>query len=56
MFEGELDVVLDRLTRDKKAVHNRLTWILPVKLGTVTVRQDVPLDMVVQVAREIGAG
>jgi shikimate kinase / 3-dehydroquinate synthase len=54
-FEGELDVVLDRLTRDKKAVYNRLTWILPVAPGAVTIRQDVPLDSVVQVAREIGA-
>jgi shikimate kinase / 3-dehydroquinate synthase len=54
-FEGDLDVVLERMTRDKKAVNNRLTWILPVAPGTVTVRQDVPIDDVVQIAREIGA-
>jgi shikimate kinase / 3-dehydroquinate synthase len=54
-FEGDLDVVLERMTRDKKAVNNRLTWILPVSPGTVTVRQDVPMDDVVQIAREIGA-
>ena len=54
-FEGNLDLVLERMTRDKKAVNNRLTWILPVTPGTVTVRQDVPVDLVVQIAREIGA-
>lgn len=54
-FEGDLDLVLERMTRDKKAVNNRLTWILPVTPGIVTVRQDVPVDVVVQVAREIGA-
>jgi shikimate kinase / 3-dehydroquinate synthase len=54
-FTGKLDLVLDRLTRDKKAVNNRLTWILPVAPGTVTVRQDVTYDHVVEVAREIGA-
>jgi shikimate kinase / 3-dehydroquinate synthase len=54
-FEGDLDLVLDRMTRDKKAVNNRLTWILPVAPGVVGVRQDVPVDVVVKVAREIGA-
>lgn len=54
-FEGDLDVVLDRLTRDKKAVNNRLTWILPVGPGRVAERQDVPLDDVVQIARQLGA-
>jgi shikimate kinase / 3-dehydroquinate synthase len=54
-FEGDLDVVLERMGRDKKAVNNRLTWILPAAPGTVSVRQDVPMDLVVQVAREIGA-
>jgi shikimate kinase / 3-dehydroquinate synthase len=54
-FEGKLDTVLDRIARDKKVVNSRLTWILPVTPGTVTVRQDVPLDVVVETARVIGA-
>lgn len=54
-FNGELEVVLDRIGRDKKVVHNRITWILPVSPGVVTVRQDVPLDPVVRIARELGA-
>lgn len=54
-FEGDLDVVVERMARDKKAVNNRLTWILPVAPGSVGVRQDVPMDAVVQIAREIGA-
>ena len=54
-FDGDLDVVLERMARDKKAIHNRLTWILPVAPGSVTVRQDVPIDAVVKVARAIGA-
>jgi shikimate kinase / 3-dehydroquinate synthase len=54
-FEGSLDVVLERLSRDKKAVHDRLTWILPIAPGTVTIRQDVPLDVVVEVAKRLGA-
>jgi shikimate kinase / 3-dehydroquinate synthase len=54
-FEGDLDVVLERMTRDKKAVNNRLTWILPVSPGVVGVRQDVPIDAVVQIARQVGA-
>lgn len=54
-FEGDLDVVIERMARDKKAVNNRLTWILPVAPGSVGVRQDVPMDAVVQIAREIGA-
>jgi hypothetical protein len=51
--EGDLDVVLDRMTRDKKAINHRLTWILPVAPGVVTIRQDVPIDDVVQIAREV---
>jgi shikimate kinase / 3-dehydroquinate synthase len=54
-FEGDLDLVLERMTRDKKAVNSRLTWILPVAPGVVAVRQDVPMDAVVQVARKMGA-
>lgn len=54
-FSGNLDLVLDRMTRDKKAINNRLTWILPVSPGIVTVRRDVPMDAVVKVARAVGA-
>jgi shikimate kinase / 3-dehydroquinate synthase len=54
-FDGDLDLVLERMGHDKKAVNNRLTWILPVGPGVVGVRQDVPMDAVVRVARQIGA-
>ncbi|MEX2426466.1 MAG: 3-dehydroquinate synthase [Thermomicrobiaceae bacterium] len=54
-FEGNLDTVLERMGRDKKAVNNRLTWILPVAPGSVSIHQEVPMDTVVQVARGIGA-
>lgn len=54
-FSGEIDVVMDRITRDKKAVHGALTWILPTAPGIVEVRRDVPLDQVREVAMEIGA-
>lgn len=54
-FDGALDVVLDRLTRDKKAVRGTLTWVLPTGLGRVTITRDVPAEAVAAVARELGA-
>ncbi|HUY99970.1 MAG TPA: 3-dehydroquinate synthase [Thermomicrobiaceae bacterium] len=54
-FDGRLETVIDRLARDKKAVHGQLTWILPTGPGSVEVRGDVPLELVVGVARELGA-
>jgi 3-dehydroquinate synthase len=55
-FEGDLDVVMERLTRDKKAVQGVLTWILPTACpGEVEIVRDVPLALVEVVAAGIGA-
>lgn len=54
-FDGELGAVAEHLTRDKKAVHGILTWILPTAPGCVEERRDVPLDLVLDVARGLGA-
>ncbi|MBX6341769.1 MAG: 3-dehydroquinate synthase, partial [Thermomicrobiaceae bacterium] len=54
-FDGDLSTVVERLSRDKKAVHGTLTWILPVGRGEVEIVRDVPLDVAVAVARDLGA-
>jgi shikimate kinase/3-dehydroquinate synthase len=55
-FEGSVDEVLDRLAYDKKAVHGQLTWILPVRLGEVTVTRDVPWERVIWALETLRAG
>jgi 3-dehydroquinate synthetase len=50
-----LDAVLAAMGRDKKHAGGRLRWVLPTETG-VTVRPDVPADLVARVAAGVLAG
>lgn len=45
-FAGSVDLVLERLAYDKKAVRGELTWILPVRPGEVVITREVPREQV----------
>lgn len=45
-FAGSVDLVLERLAYDKKAVRGELTWILPVRPGEVVIAREVPREQV----------
>lgn len=45
-FAGSVDLVLERLAYDKKAVRGELTWILPVRPGEVVITREVPPEQV----------
>ena len=49
---GEL---LDRMRSDKKVIGGRLRFVLPEAIGRVTIRDDVPEDMVIDVLSALGA-
>ncbi|MCX7625363.1 MAG: 3-dehydroquinate synthase [Candidatus Sumerlaeaceae bacterium] len=49
------DELLDRMRSDKKVVGGRLRFILPLRIGEVTIRDDVPEEVVVGVLRKLGA-
>ena len=42
----DMDTVLAAMTRDKKITKKRLRFILPTRIGDVTMRDDVPMDLV----------
>lgn len=54
-FEGRWSEVVERMVRDKKAVHGALTWIVPRAPGQVTPMSDLPMTEVEAVARALGA-
>ncbi len=47
--------LLEAMRHDKKAAGERLRFVLPTRLGEVTIRDDVPLDVVERVCRARGA-
>jgi 3-dehydroquinate synthase len=51
----ELQAVLDRMKSDKKVLDGCLRFVLPVKLGEVVIRNDVPRDVLSRVIEEMGA-
>jgi 3-dehydroquinate synthase len=50
-----LDAVIEAMGTDKKHAGGRLRWVLPTEAG-VTVRADVPDDLVARVAADVLAG
>lgn len=48
-----VDRMLEAMTHDKKATRGRLKWVLLEGIGKVTVRQDVPEDLVRHVLEEL---
>lgn len=49
------DRLLDRIGSDKKVRAGRVNWILPTAPGEVVIRDDVPVEDVRAVLRELGA-
>jgi 3-dehydroquinate synthase len=47
--------LLDRMRSDKKVLAGRLRFVLPEEIGRVTIRDDVPESLVLDVLRELGA-
>jgi 3-dehydroquinate synthase len=47
--------LLDRMRSDKKVLAGRLRFVLPEEIGRVTIRDDVPEPLVLDVLRELGA-
>ncbi len=47
--------LLDRMRSDKKVLGGRLRFVLPERIGAVTIRADVPEPLVLEVLRELGA-
>ncbi|RIK44057.1 MAG: 3-dehydroquinate synthase [Chloroflexi bacterium] len=54
-LEGDSAEILAAMTRDKKAVEGKLTWILPVEAGGVEIVSGVPLEFVPEALRSVGA-
>lgn len=48
-----VDRMLEAMTHDKKASQGRLKWVLLEGIGRVTLRQDIPDDLVRQVLEEL---
>jgi 3-dehydroquinate synthase len=48
MDDLEVPAILDAMTRDKKVVAGRLSFILPTRIGEVVIRDDVPSRVVRQ--------
>ncbi|HPS03087.1 MAG TPA: 3-dehydroquinate synthase [Candidatus Sumerlaeota bacterium] len=51
----ELQAVLDRMKSDKKVLDGHLRFVLPVKMGEVVIRNDVPREILSRVIEEMGA-
>lgn len=49
----DLDRVWQAIGKDKKADRGRLAWVLPVGIGEVVVRRDVPVELVHRVLEEL---
>lgn len=47
--------LLDRMYSDKKVAAGRLRFVLPVRIGEVTLRSDVPPELILDVLRNLGA-
>ncbi|MGC8841328.1 MAG: 3-dehydroquinate synthase [Candidatus Sumerlaeaceae bacterium] len=47
--------LLDRMSSDKKVAGGRLRFVLPVRIGEVALRNDVPPELILSVLRELGA-
>jgi 3-dehydroquinate synthase len=47
--------LLDRMRSDKKVLGGRLRFVLPQRIGAVTIRDDVPEELVLDVLRALGA-
>lgn len=43
--------LLARTSSDKKVRNRRVRWVLPIGIGTMTVRADVPDEVVIEVLR-----
>lgn len=50
-----VDDLLPAMGRDKKAREGRVSWVLPQRIGSVTVRRDVPVNLVVETLVKLGA-
>jgi 3-dehydroquinate synthase len=49
------DRIIRALSGDKKVLSGRINFVLPERLGRVTVRDNVPLGLVRQVLKNLGA-
>ena len=45
----DLEQVMTRIGSDKKVRAKRVRWVLPTDIGMATIRDDVPLDVVMDV-------
>jgi shikimate kinase/3-dehydroquinate synthase len=48
--------ILEAAAFDKKKRGSRMRWALPIRIGEVRIVEDVPLDVVEDVLRQMGAG
>ncbi len=53
-FCNESDLV-EMMYRDKKVQNQRMRFILPIGIGNVVIRDDVPVEMILRVLRELQA-
>lgn len=49
----DIEQVLTRIGSDKKVRAKRIHWVLPTKIGAATIRDDVPLEVVIDVLTEL---
>ncbi len=54
-LDVDLETVLLAMNRDKKKKAGRLRFVLPVEIGKVKVREDIPLGMIREILFENGA-
>jgi 3-dehydroquinate synthase len=47
--------IIDRMASDKKVVSGRLRFVLPSRIGKVEIRDDVPVDLLTAVIRDLRA-
>jgi len=45
------EAVMDRLRTDKKVRDGRVRFVLPVRMGEVAIRDDVPPEVILEVIR-----
>ncbi len=54
--EFRADSIFKAMLHDKKRRGETLRWVLPITIGEVTIREDVPKQMILETLQEIGAG
>ncbi|MDP9309780.1 MAG: 3-dehydroquinate synthase [Chloroflexota bacterium] len=49
----DIEQVMTRIGSDKKVRAKRVRWVLPTEIGAATIRDDVPLDLVMDVLSDL---